>query len=61
MTNNEERDRILMADAVMADLKQFDKLRRIDPPISTADIANRMAWKLKDVKWLLKKMKDDRG
>lgn len=59
--SREDNDRILMADAVMADLRQFDKLREIVPPLSPEEIAHRMIWPAKNVKWLLKKMGDTRG
>jgi hypothetical protein len=56
----DERDRLLMGDAVFAELKQFDKLRQLDPPISAKDLAFRMAWSLKQTRWLLTKMGDKR-
>jgi hypothetical protein len=61
VTDRADADRILLSAAVIADLKQFDKLRRAEPPLSIDDIAHRMAWPKKDVKWLLKKMKDTRS
>jgi hypothetical protein len=60
MTDRTDSDRILLSAAVIADLKQFDKLRKL-PGLTVDDLAHRMAWPKKDVKWLLKKMKDDRG
>lgn len=56
----EDADRRLMADAVMDELKQFDKLRALDPPITCAEIAHRMIWSRRDTRWLLKKFRDDR-
>lgn len=56
----EERDRLLMGDAVVAELKQFEKLCAIDPPISCADIAHRMAWGKRSTRWMLTKMGDKR-
>lgn len=61
MSNREDAGRHLLADAIMEDLRQFDKLRRVEPPLSIDDLTHRMAWKKKDVKWLLRKMKDDRS
>lgn len=64
MTNavpKEERDRVLMADAVIAELRQFERLRALDPPLTAAEIGHRMVWPEKEVKWLLKKLRDDRG
>jgi hypothetical protein len=60
MTNREDSDRILMADAVIEDLKQFNRLIAVDPPLTIQDIAFRMAWEVKDVRWLLKKIRDGR-
>lgn len=61
MTNvKEDRDRVLMADAVIGELKQFERLRALDPPLTCAEIAHRMIWPKRETRWLLKKMKDDR-
>lgn len=58
--NREEADRLLMADAIIEDLKQFNRLRAVEPPLSVRDIAYRMVWHVKDVRWLLKKIRDRR-
>lgn len=58
--SREEADRVLMADAVIAELRQFERLRALDPPITCAEIAQRMIWTKRDTRWLLKKMKDNR-
>lgn len=60
MSAREDAGRHLLADAIMEDLRQFDKLRRVEPPLSVTELAHRMAWKVEDVQWLLKKMKDTR-
>jgi len=46
--------------SIMLELRQFDKLRSLEPKISCAEIAHRMAWSKRDTRWLLKKMGDDR-
>lgn len=61
MTNREEADRHLLGDAIISELKQFENLRQLEPPLSPSEIAHRMVWKEKDVKWLLKKLGDTRG
>lgn len=43
------------------ELRQFERLMYIEPPLSVEDIAFRMVWTEKDVRWLLKKFKDDRN
>jgi hypothetical protein len=58
--DKEHRDRVLGAEAIIAELKQFDKLRAIDPPITCAQIAFRMVWSKRDTRWLLTKMGDKR-
>lgn len=60
MTVREDRDRVLMADAVMQELQQFEKLRALDPPITCAQIAERMIWTKRQTRWLLNKFKDRR-
>lgn len=56
----DERDRVLGAPAVIGELRQFEKLRALDPPISCAQIAERMIWSRRDTRWLLTKMGDKR-
>lgn len=55
-----ERDRVILGDAVIAELRQFERLRSLDPPLTCEDIAHRMAWPKRDTRWLLKKMNDKR-
>lgn len=54
----EDHDRQLFADAVISELHQFENLRNLDPPISSDEIAHRIVWPVKEVRWLLKKFKD---
>lgn len=42
------------------ELRQFERLMYIEPPLEVGEIAFRMVWPEKDVGWLLKKFKDDR-
>lgn len=56
-----ENDRVLFGDAVIAELRQFEKLRALEPLITCAEIAHRMAWNRRDTRWLLKKMNDNRS
>jgi hypothetical protein len=46
--------------AVQLDLKQFERLREIDPPLTCAQIAHRMAWTKLQTRKLLRKYKDHR-
>lgn len=55
-----DQDRLLMGDAVVSELKQFDKLVALDPPISAAEIAHRMVWGKRAVRWYLTKIGDKR-
>lgn len=43
------------------ELRQFERLMYIEPPLHSAEIAHRMVWPLKDVRKMLKKFKDDRA
>lgn len=45
---------------INAELRQFERLMYIEPPLDSDEIAFRMTWPTKDVKWLLRKFKDDR-
>lgn len=45
---------------IRSDLRQFEKLLYIEPPLHSAEIAHRMALPIKEVRKLLKKFKDDR-
>lgn len=57
----DNQGRYTTAAAVINDLKQFERLRAIDPPLTADEIAHRIVWPVKDVKWLLKKLRDTRG
>ncbi len=56
----EERDRILFGDAVISELRQFHRLVELDPPISSREIAHRMAWSRRNTRWMLTKIGDRR-
>lgn len=56
----DNQGRYTPAAAVINDLKQFERLRALVPPLTVDEIAHRMVWPVKDVKWLLKKLRDDR-
>lgn len=56
----EEADRTLMGDAVIQELRQFHRLCAIIPPLTCEDIAHRMAWSKRNVRWLLRKLSDNR-
>lgn len=45
---------------INSELRQFERLMYIEPPLDSDEIANRMVWPVKEVRWLLKKFKDDR-
>lgn len=54
----------LLADAtrqIKADMRQFERLLYIEPPLHSAEIAFRMVWPVKKVKEMLRKFKDDRA
>ena len=62
MTNSiHDRDRLLMGDAVVSEMKQFELLCAIEPKITAAEIAHRMAWGKRATRWLLTKMGDKRA
>lgn len=42
------------------ELRQFERLMYEEPPLAVHEIAFRMVWPEKDVRWLLTKFKDDR-
>lgn len=53
----------LLADAgrkIRADMKQFERLILIEPPLHSAEIAHRMPLPIKEVRRLLRKFRDDR-
>jgi hypothetical protein len=45
---------------IRADMRQFERLIYIEPPLHSAEIAFRMAVPVKEVRKLLQKFKDDR-
>lgn len=45
---------------VKAELRQFERLIYIEPPLHSAEIAHRMALPMKEVRKLLCRFKDDR-
>lgn len=45
---------------INAELRQFERLMYIEPQLDADEIAFRMVWPIKDVRWLLRKFKDDR-
>lgn len=54
----------LLTDAtrkIKADMRQFEKLIYVEPPLHSAEIAHRMAMPIKEVRGLLRKFKDDRA
>lgn len=54
----------LLADAgrkIRADMRQFEKLLYVEPPLHSAEIAHRMVMPIKEVQKLLRKFKDDRA
>jgi len=56
----EDQNRLIMGDAVISELKQFDKLCAILPLLTCAEIAHRMAWGKRATRWLLTKNGDKR-
>lgn len=61
MTNKEDNGRLMMGDAVIAELRQFEKLRKIEPKLTCAEIAHRMVWTRRNTRWLLTKVGDKRA
>lgn len=54
----------LLTDAtrrIRADMRQFEKLLYVEPPLHSAEIAHRMPWSMKKVRQMLHKFKDDRA
>lgn len=54
----------LLGDAgrkIRADMRQFERLIYVEPPLHSAEIAHRMAMPIKEVQKLLRKFKDDRA
>jgi hypothetical protein len=54
----------LIADAgrkIRADMRQFERLILVEPPLHSAEIAHRMPMPIREVRKLLKKFKDDRA
>lgn len=46
---------------IKAEMRQFEKLLYIEPPLHSAEIAFRMVWPVKEVRKMLRKFKDDRA
>lgn len=46
---------------IRSELRQFERLSYVEPPLHSAEIAFRMAVPMKRVKTLLKRFKDDRA
>lgn len=46
---------------IRADLRQFERLSYIEPPLHSAEIAFRMAVPVREVRKMLRKFKDDRA
>ena len=57
---DDEKDRLVLGDAVIAELRQFERLRAVLPALTCAEIAHRMVWSRRDTRWLLQKMNDRR-
>lgn len=63
----EQLDRVeadILKDAgrlIRLELRQFERLLYVEPPLHSAEIAHRMAAPMKKVRALLKKFKDDRA
>lgn len=54
----------LLADAgkkIRADMRQFERLILVEPPLHSAEIAHRMVWPVRKVRDMLRKFKDDRA
>ena len=54
----------LLTDAtrrIKAEIRQFEKLLYVEPPLHSSEIAFRMVWPIKEVRRMLRKFKDDRG
>lgn len=60
MIDETERDRLLYGDAAIMEMKQFEKLRQLEPPLSSREIAHRMAWSQKQTRSMLNKVGDKR-
>ena len=48
------------SNSIRNEMRQFERLLYIEPPLHSAEIAHRMVWPLKEVRKMLKKFKDDR-
>lgn len=46
---------------IRADLRQFERLSYVEPPLHSAEIAYRMAVPMREVRKLLKRFRDDRA
>lgn len=47
--------------AVTREMRQFERLMLIEPPLHVSEIAHRMVWPDKEVQRMLRKFKDDRA
>lgn len=46
---------------VRLEMRQFERLILVEPPLHSAELAHRMAWPMRKVWQMLKKFKDDRA
>lgn len=46
---------------VKLEMRQLERLRLVEPPLHSAELAHRMAWSMKKVRQMLRKFKDDRA
>lgn len=46
---------------IRAEMRQFEKLLYVEPPLHSAEIAHRMVWSVAEVRKMLRKFKDDRA
>lgn len=46
---------------IKAEMRQFEKLLYVEPPLHSAEIAHRMVMPVKEVRKLLRRFKDDRA
>lgn len=54
----------ILADAtrtIRADLRQFERLLYVEPPLHSAELSHRTALPMREVRKLLKRFKDDRA
>jgi hypothetical protein len=46
---------------IRSELRQFERLLHVEPPLHSAELSHRMVMPMKDVRKLLKKFRDDRA